>query len=143
MEEIAKTLQQKGYRFTKQRQQIFDSLTSSPQSVEEIIASLRNKDISIDRVTVYRTLDCFVDLGIVGKTQFKDKTAKYELVTVANHHHHLVCDKCGSVEDIPLDDSILLKRVRKQTDFQVNSHSLEFFGICANCNNMKGRTTYV
>ncbi|OGG34879.1 hypothetical protein A2363_00040 [Candidatus Gottesmanbacteria bacterium RIFOXYB1_FULL_47_11] len=133
MEEIAKTLQQKGYRFTKQRQQIFDALTSSPQSVEEIIASLRNKDISIDRVTVYRTLDCFVNLNLVGKTQFKDKTAKYELLTMANHHHHLVCDKCGSVEDIPLDDSILLKRVHKQTDFQVNSHSLEFFGICANC----------
>ncbi len=133
MKKIAKTLQLKGYRFTKQRQQIFDVLTSSPQAVEEIIASLRNKDIGIDRVTVYRTLDCFVDLGLVSKTQFKDKTAKYELLTATNHHHHLVCDKCGSVEDIPLDDSILLKRIRKQSDFQVKSHSLEFFGICAHC----------
>jgi len=42
MEEIAKKLQQKGYRFTKQRQEIFDALTTSPQSVEEIIISLKN-----------------------------------------------------------------------------------------------------
>jgi len=42
MEEIAKKLQQKVYRFTKQRQEIFDALTTSPQSVEEIIISLKN-----------------------------------------------------------------------------------------------------
>lgn len=133
MEEIAKKLQQKGYRLTSQRQQILDALTSYPQSVLEIISFLKSKGVSVDKVTIYRTLDCFVELGVVAKTQFKDKTAKYELLIASNHHHHLVCDQCGSVEDIPLDDSILLKRVRKQTDFQVKSHSLEFFGICANC----------
>lgn len=133
MKNIVKKLQQKGYRFTNQRHQIFDVLTAYPQSVEEIVVSLKNKNVNVDRVTVYRTLDCFVNLGIVGKTQFKDKIAKYEFVTASNHHHHLVCNNCGSVEDIPLDDSILLKRVRKQTDFQVKSHALEFFGICANC----------
>jgi Fur family ferric uptake transcriptional regulator len=133
MEEITKKIQQEGYRLTSQRQQIIDALTSSPQSVLEIISFLKSKGVSVDKVTIYRTLDCFVKLGIAAKTQFKDKTAKYELLTASNHHHHLVCDQCGSVEDIPLDDSILLKRVRKQTDFQIKSHSLEFFGICANC----------
>ena len=133
MDEIAKTLKQNSYRFTKQRQKIFSALTSYPQTVEEIVTAIKKKRIVVDRVTVYRTLNCFVNLGLVSKIQFKDKTAKYELLLAVKHHHHLVCDKCGSVEDIPLDDSILLKRVHKQTDFRVKSHSLEFFGFCANC----------
>ena len=133
MNNISQILRQKGYRLTHQRQQILDALTAFPQSVEDVIAALKNRNESIDRVTVYRTLDCFVDLGVVGKTQFKDKIAKYELLTEAHHHHHLVCDKCGSVEDVALNEAFLLRKVREQTNFQVKSHSLEFFGLCANC----------
>ncbi len=133
MNNISQILRQKGYRLTNQRQHVLDVLTTFPQSVEEVIAALKSKDESIDRVTVYRTLDCFVDLGVVGKTQFKDKTAKYELLTEAHHHHHLVCDNCGSVEDVALNEAFLLRKVSEQTNFQVKSHSLEFFGLCANC----------
>lgn len=133
MKDIAKQLQQKGYRFTKQRQVIFDALTAHPQSVEEIVVSLKEKGVSIDRVTVYRTLDRFVDLSIVSKTQFKDKTAKYELFSKTNHHHHLVCESCGSIEDISLNEAFFLNKVSSQTNFQIKSHALEFFGICGKC----------
>ena len=132
MNDISKILRQKGYRLTHKRQQILDTLTEIPQSVEEVITSLKSLSVNIDRVTVYRTLDCFVDLGIVSKTQFKNKTAKYELLT-KTHHHHLVCDNCGSVEDIALNEAFLLRKVSEQTNFKVKSHSLEFFGLCANC----------
>lgn len=130
---ISSELKQKGYRFTKQRQEIFDALSNFPQSVEEIICSLKKRGVGIDKATIYRTLDCFVDLGLVGKTQFKDTTSKYELVSESSHHHHLICDVCGSVEDIPLNDSVLLKKIANKTKFLVKSHSLEFFGICVHC----------
>ncbi len=133
MNNISQILRQKGYRLTHQRQQILDVLTVFPQSVEDVISALKSKNESIDRVTVYRTLDCFVDLGVASKTQFKDKTAKYELLKEAHHHHHLVCDHCGSVEDIALNEAFLIRKVSEQTNFQVKSHSLEFFGLCANC----------
>jgi Fur family transcriptional regulator, ferric uptake regulator len=110
---ISQILRQKGYRLTHQRQQILDVLTASPQSVEEVITALKSKHENIDRVTVYRTLDCFVDLGIAGKTQFKDKTAHYELLTNTHHHHHLVCDHCGSVEDVALNEASLIRKVNK------------------------------
>jgi Fur family ferric uptake transcriptional regulator len=126
-------LHKKGFRITKPRQEILDVLSGHPQSVAEIFSVLKKSNVNIDKVTVYRTLDCFTHLGIVDKTQFKDKTAKFELVSRSDHHHHLVCDICGEVEDIPLDEEILLKQVTKHSSFQVNSHSLEFFGICSNC----------
>lgn len=133
MHNITQKLRQKGYRLTNQRQQVLSVLTTFPQSVEDVITTLQSKGESIDRVTVYRTLDCFVELGIVSKTQFKDKTAKFELLDEAAHHHHLVCDNCKSVEDIALDEAFLIRKVSEQTNFQVKSHSLEFFGLCANC----------
>lgn len=132
MNNISQILRQKGYRLTAPRQRILDVLTTHPQSVDEILSALKSKGEQTDKVTVYRTLDCFVDLGIVGKTQFHDKKAQYELLSEA-HHHHLVCDKCGSVEDVALNEAVLLRKVSEQTNFQVKSHSLEFFGLCANC----------
>jgi Fur family ferric uptake transcriptional regulator len=130
---FSQVLRQKGYRLTSQRQQILNALTDHPQSVEEVVAVFKQNRTTVDKVTVYRTLDCFVDLGIVAKTQFRDKTAKYELLNQDNHHHHLVCDNCGSVRDIALNEQALIKQVSQGSDFQVKSHSLEFFGLCANC----------
>lgn len=135
MSPTAKLLHQNGHRSTKQRQQILDVLTAYPQSVPELMSALAKKQVTIDKVTVYRTLDCFVALGIVGKTQFREKTAKYELIQPEGHHHHLVCDRCGTIEDIPLDERKLLTTVGKKTSFQITGHNLEFFGLCARCQN--------
>jgi len=133
MNSISKKLRENGFRVTNQRQKILDCLTPFPQSVVEISSSLNKKGVFVDIATIYRTLDCFAELGIVGKTHFKDKVSKYELISADYHHHHLICDKCGSVEDIALDEQFLIKEVNKHTNFKVKSHALEFFGICGKC----------
>lgn len=94
---------------------------------------LRQKGVKSDLVTVYRTLDLFTQLGLVQKTQFGDQTVRYELVGATGHHHHLVCEQCGSIEDVPLDEQMLLGQVGKKSKFQVTRHVLEFFGRCVKC----------
>ena len=133
MESYINKLKQKGFRVTIQRRCILDSLTFFPQSVFEISSFLKTHSTPVDVVTIYRTLSCFVEIGIAGKTKFKDDFSRYELISEANHHHHLVCDKCGAVEDIPLDDKLLIDEINKKTNFKVKSHALEFFGICTKC----------
>jgi len=128
---VDKTLHQQGYRLTKQRRQILGALTPRPQSVNEMMHTL--KPNGIDKVTVYRALDCFVQLGIAGKIQLDDNTAHYELLAGSRHHHHLICKSCGSVEDIPLNEKLFLNKIRKLTKFQIQRHALEFFGLCAKC----------
>jgi len=130
---ILEKLQDRGFRLTNQRQLIASVLSFSPQSADEVFMKLNKNKANIDKVTIYRTLDCFCELGLVAKTRFKDSEAKYELVDKTNHHHHLVCDNCGKVEDINLDERSLVEKVGKKTDFLIKSHSLEFFGICAKC----------
>lgn len=132
MVEIKKQLAAKGYRLTRPRQEIFAILSHEPQSVVEIIGQLKKKKIKIDKVTVYRTLASFVKLDLVEETQFKNKISVYELAD-HQHHHHVLCEKCGKIEDISLDEKILIKAAKKSSSFQITSHHLEFFGLCKKC----------
>jgi len=123
----------KRYRITAARQEVLKVLSSQPLSVREITEVLRKKGVTINTVTIYRTLEFLINLGFVNKTQFEGKEAKYEFADKHNHHHHLVCEKCGSTEDIYLDEKRLIKQVENRSDFKQLRHSLEFYGICAKC----------
>lgn len=132
LKEAYQQLRQKGYRMTRQRRFVLDTLTHFPQNVTKIHAQLIKKNIRINKVTIYRILDLFILLGLVSKTQFKGKTTQYELHS-QSHHHHLVCNQCDRVEDILFKEEFLLKEARKYTTFRIDTHHLEFFGLCANC----------
>ncbi len=75
-------------------------LRATPQSIAEISSLLKKKKVAIDRGTIYKTLDYFTGLGIVGRTQFKDNAVLYDLISGIAHRHHVVYDKCGDVEDV-------------------------------------------
>lgn len=133
MNKVAEKIRENGGRFTKQRENILQTLTHSPLSVSQVSKSLKLKGVNIDKVTLYRTLNRFTTLGLVGKTQFKERESMYELVSEGSHHHHLICDECGKVEDIPLQENSLINEVQKKSRFLIKSHSLEFYGVCAKC----------
>jgi len=133
MEDILNQLRRNKYRITQARREIIDVLTFSPLEVKEIAEHLEKEGINIDLATIYRTLECLVSLNLVSKTQFEDKKAKYELNDKQAHHHHLVCEECGSVEDIPLDEKRLMNQIVAQSKFKVLRHNLEFFGVCERC----------
>jgi len=130
---ILKLLQKKGYKLTNSRRQILSILNAKPVSVSDIQETLKHKSVSIDIVTIYRNLELLVNLGFMQKTQFADKSARYEIVVNNVHHHHLICKNCGDIEDIPLDEKSLLSEVAKRSKFKIEKHNLEFFGICIQC----------
>jgi Fur family ferric uptake transcriptional regulator len=96
------------------------------QSLEEI----RTRCPEVGLVTVYRTFGLLVELGIVRRLELGDG-ARYELAD--NHHHHVICESCGGIsefEQCPLDPERL---ELKDSEFEVRSHSLEVYGLCAGC----------
>jgi Fur family ferric uptake transcriptional regulator len=133
MTTILAKLKEKGYRITVARQAVLRVLSSRPLGVKEIDEVLGKKNVEINVVTIYRVLELLASLGLVNKTQFEGKEAKYEFAYPDNHHHHLVCEKCGSSEDICLDEKKLIQQVERQSDFKLVRHNLEFFGICKKC----------
>ena len=81
-------------------------------------------------MTVYRTLYLLNELGIVRRLDLGDGS-RYELAE--DHHHHIICESCGDISDFeecPLDPERL---PLKSADFEVRSHSLEVYGLCAVC----------
>ncbi len=115
----------RGYKATPQRLAVLRALAAEQhQSMGEI----RGRCPEVGLVTIYRTLELLSEIGAVRRLDLGDGP-RYEMAE--DHHHHLICESCGDVsefEKCPLD----LRRL-KGLDFEVNSHSLEIYGLCAVC----------
>ena len=125
------------FRKTPAREAVteFLSLADAPVDIEQIINFLRSKSLNTNKVTVYRIMDFLYKSGIVERLEFQEGKFRYEIRNV-NHHHHLICTNCGKVEDAKGDFvSNLETQIRGENGFLVKSHSLEFFGLCKNCQN--------
>src|SRR5665647_467008 len=125
----------KTMRNSKQRQAILETLTKqqSHMSAEEIYQTVKMLQPTISLGTVYRNLEVLSETGKTYLTSFADGKARYELA-VKGHHHHLVCMKCGEIEDIiacPMAREI--ESIVESRDFEPLHHYFEVYGYCRNC----------
>lgn len=125
-------LKKNGYRVTSPRLKIIKEIKNYPQSARDIHESLNDK--SIDLVTVYRTLELLTSLNLITRSVLDKTGIKYEQIRDGEHHHHLICEKCGSVVDAEVDDKKVLKSISENYKFYIKSHSLELWGMCKKCN---------
>lgn len=125
-------LRSNSLKITPARLEVLDILTHTkkPISINDISKKLKDTDLA----TLYRTFETLKELGLATQVDFQHGHAHYELAT-REHHHHLVCQKCGKVVDISkCDTTTLEKQALKISKFaKINAHSLEFFGICKSC----------
>lgn len=127
-------LQAKGLKITPQRQEILKVFLESDDnhlSAEEVHGKITQKFPSMSLDTVYRTLGLFQGLGILTELNFGDRKSLFE-IDRSNHHHHLICTKCGLSQEI---DFCPLEHLdgKRIANFKIQKHSFEIFGICANC----------
>ena len=98
-------------------------------------AMLLAEQIDIGLATVYRVLTQFEQAGILTRHHFESGKAVFEL-SQGGHHDHLVCVKCGDVEEFydaeleKLQDAIAAKH-----GFQIQEHELYLYGVCKSCQN--------
>ena len=104
-----------------------------PLDAGTIKESLEREGIGVDPVTVFRTLNHFTQRGLIRQVQFHEDKTRYE-PSARGDHHHLICESCGSVEDIAdCEIHTQEEEIRRKKRFLVKNHSLEFFGICLKC----------
>lgn len=129
-------LLERGLKSTRQREIILDAFlrAGAHPSTEELYLKIRKKHPNIGYATVYRTLKLFSECGIAEERNFGDGQTRYESVSGAEHHDHLICNTCGSImefEDSRIEE--LQRQVALEHNFQITSHRLELFGICDRC----------
>lgn len=103
-----------------------------PLSAESIGEHLRKEHSQADRVTIYRILESFYKKGLVNRLEFHEGKYRYELS--GDDHHHLICERCGSIEDI--SDCVIKEMeesITSEKKFLIKNHQLEFFGVCRRC----------
>lgn len=108
---------------------VFKLISNSKLPVD---ASYLIKKLKVNKTTVYRQIEKLLSENVIIEVELGDGKKRYELKNL-DHHHHLVCKKCGNLEDIKLDEKLILSEVAMKSNFKVENHSFEFFGICVNC----------
>jgi Fur family transcriptional regulator, ferric uptake regulator len=104
-------------------------------SVIEIEDALRARERPVGRASIYRILDELERLHLVQKLQVGQAMARYEPVRAGEgHHHHLVCDNCGTVT--PFTDRELesaIEKLSRRVPMRVEEHEIVLHGACPDC----------
>ena len=135
-----------GLAATHQRKVIFETVVAAPghYSPEQIYAVVKRRVPSVSLATIYNNLRLFVEKGLLREVTPHASTLRVD--GNLESHHHLVCTRCKTVQDIPDDfigDSIDFKRLARQAPggFDLTQPLIEVFGLCRRCSNKNVKTT--
>jgi Fe2+ or Zn2+ uptake regulation protein len=134
-EAILELLRADGGRVTTGRRAIVRALLAGPDhhvTAEDVAHTVQEDHPDVHLSTVYRTLDNLEQLGVVVRVNLGAGGAVYHL---ADHvHHHLVCESCGTVIEVP---PTLVRSIARTVDdrygFQLSGHHLVLTGRCEHC----------
>jgi len=131
LDRFKKLLGEHGYSLTKPRQTVFSALLNAdePISITELA-----KQLPIDKVSVYRTIELFEKIGIAVRvwSGFKSQIELSE--AFSPHHHHFTCVRCGKTDSIKSDEiERHLEELEARNGFRLTQHSIELHGYCKLC----------
>ena len=122
------------YKRSKQRDRILELLqeTDVHPTADWLYQKLKEEFPSLSMGTVYRNLAILQDQKLVQKLPFGSTHDRYEATKMP--HYHLVCEKCGCVQDFEMPMySEINEQAQQMSSFNISSHRIEFFGLCEKC----------
>jgi Fur family transcriptional regulator, ferric uptake regulator len=130
-------LQSRGMRNTEQRRILVEHVFNRHEhfDADQLIEQLpgRGEPGHVSRPTVYRTLNEFVDAGLLRKFEL-DGRAVYEHDYGYPQHDHLYCKQCQRLIEFQSDELLALRdAVAREHNFRVSSHRLIISGVCEEC----------
>jgi Fur family ferric uptake transcriptional regulator len=131
-----------GLKHSRQRDLVADTFfeMGGHVSVEQLVAAARRNDPRVSVATVYRTMKLLAGCGLAFPRQFDGTQTRYERAAGRPHHDHLICTRCGTIEEFAEERiETLQSRVAQAHGFDVENHKLEIYGRCADCRGAPGR----
>jgi Fur family ferric uptake transcriptional regulator len=113
--------------------QILEQSLDHHLSAEDVYKAMLEMGQDVGLATVYRVLSQFETAGLVTRHNFEGGYSVYEL-TAEEHHDHLVCLKCGRVEEF-FDELIEQRQkvIAERNDFKMLNHVMNIYGLCSTC----------
>ena len=133
-DELAGARRARGQRVTPQRLVIHRALRELDRHVtaEQVSALASERLPNVSLPTVYATLELFEELGIVHRVTVGPGAVLYD--PRGDEHQHLVCRRCGAVEDVDAAiDVTRLRRAARRHGFAPDRAEVVLSGLCANC----------
>ena len=129
-------------KVTKQRLEIigvFLKFRDKFISAENIYAELISTKPGINISTLYRNIDMLDKKNLLHKIINDKGCGLYSLILIEEHHHHIICEICGSTTPIDYCPLKGIKEKLANSGFELTSHKLELYGICKNCSGKKSK----
>jgi Fe2+ or Zn2+ uptake regulation protein len=127
-----------GQRLTATREAVVDALADAarPLTLPELLAAAP----ALAQSSAYRILVVLEQAGVVNRVATNDDHSRYELAEdLTGHHHHLVCSRCGTVEDVPTSTKLersldaAAAEITRETGFRALHHRFDLVGLCGRC----------
>lgn len=118
---------------TRQRMHIFEQIRASDghPTAEDVYERVRCILPHISLGTVYRNLDCLVEMGLIRKIDTAGHARRYD--GNMEPHDHVRCTRCGAIGDVP-SRHIECERKRVQVPgFRIDNVHTEYEGVCDAC----------
>jgi Fur family ferric uptake transcriptional regulator len=141
---IKGTLREHGVRLTRQRQILLDLIdkTGLHLDAEQLYKLAKQKDPKLNRVTVYRTVNMLKDVGLVDELDLMHWSGgqHYYETRMKQQHAHIICLRCGKVEEFFGDPLGKLQRqIESHFGFQILIARTEIGGYCAHCQSLRAQ----
>lgn len=123
-------------KYSRQREAIKSFLISRTDhpTAESIYENVKLKYPNISLGTVYRNLTFLCNNGEAIKISCGDKSERFDGNPIS--HPHFVCQCCGCVSDLKMDDLSFLNTLAAQNfNGKILGHNVLFYGICSDCSN--------
>ncbi len=122
------------YKKSRQRERILEILrhTGSHPTADWIYEKLKPDFPRLSMGTVYRNLTILMDQQLVKKIDFGSTYDRFD--AHVEPHYHFICEKCGSIQDLPLPlVEGLNSKAAESIGGTVLRHRIEFYGVCSEC----------
>jgi Fur family peroxide stress response transcriptional regulator len=120
-----------GFRFTPQRQHVYDVILHKRDhpTAEDVFIRTKKTMPEISHATVYNCLDALVKCGLVRQVQLERGATRF--CPNMEEHCHYFCDACGEVFDVALPANSTF--MPHPPGFKVDHYDIAVHGFCANC----------
>jgi Fur family ferric uptake transcriptional regulator len=129
-------------RRTRSQEKILSALKgmSQPISAQALYIEMRQEGSTLGLATIYRALDALKLEGAVQMRTLPSGEALYSLPQ--EDRHHLTCLQCGisiAIDECPVH--ALEQQLHQTHQFKIFYHTLEFFGLCPQCQGILSATS--